>query len=233
VLEEYHRSLRFRRFARPRGCFVLLALLMTLPCGTLPASAGECVDATNRPVIVRMFSTANPDSLGDEQKYDLSCLTQPVYELIARHYSQPPSWRLLRNTRREYRELGRMSDLVAAVQRMAMSHDFWVRRAANEALILYGQPVPLDTLRVSCSAVGRMPMILAVVGDTAGVGLAICAFPTAQDKAWLLDAMYYQSTASALHFIARTASEEADPVLRERAKWMLSHPLPKEETWRF
>lgn len=51
-------------------------------------------------------------------------------------------------------------------------------------------------------------------------------------KLMLLDALYYQGTPAAVAFIARVARENSDAPARERARWILQHPMPVEAAWK-
>jgi hypothetical protein len=204
--------------------------LLTSP-GAL--SAGECVDAMNAPEIIRQLSCVDPDSVPYDARYLLGCLDHHVGFLEARPGSgNLPSWRLLRNTRRLYRDFGRNPELVAVLKRMFTSKDPFVRSSAAGALALYGQGGYSDSLTVAGASSLEAIMLLAVVGDTTGARLAIDAYPGSRVKLILLDALYYQSTPAAVDFIARVAQDSSDQAAADRARWMLENPMPVEASWK-
>ena len=214
---------------------VLLVLLGTLAV-IADADAGECVGAMDAPMIIRTFATIHPDSLPHEAKYLLGCLGDGVSQLRYRAYAQLPSWRLMRNTRREYRDLGRNLEVVKSVSRLGASRDPQTRSAANLALALYGQPVDRDTLFASTPHMQTRAMVLAVLGDSAGVRVAIDAYPSSRDpgeRGVFLDALYYQATAAALEFIRQVAAHPPDAKTGERTRWMLEHPFSRDASWKF
>lgn len=221
------------------ACTLPVAAVLVVLWGALAvvaeAEAGECVGAMDAPAIIRAFATVHPDSLPPEAQYLLGCLDDGVSRLRYRAYGQPPSWRLMRNTRRRYRDLGRNPELVRCVGRLGGSRDARTRSAANLALALYGQPVDRDTLFASTPHLQTRAMVLAVLGDSAGVRVAIEAYPSARDpgeRGVFLDALYYQATAAAGEFIRQVAAHPPDAKTGERVRWMLEHPFSREASWR-
>jgi len=206
---------------------------LALCSGFGDSRAGECVGATSAYAIIHELGQADPDDLTSDKRALLGCLTYPVYALRSRPLTDlPPSWRLLRNKRRVLRDLGRNPEVIQPLKRLVCSQDPETRRAACSALFLYGNPAYRDSADIFSGYIPSTVMTLALVGDTTGVDTAIAAYAKTHFKALMLDALYYQSTARAIGFIERVAAEEADPAVRERAKWMIRNPMPVKEAWR-
>ena len=208
----------------------LLAVLILIQ----PLPAGECVDAMNPNEIIRRLAGADPDGLPLEAGYVLGCLDYRVSALRWRPDPLLPSWRLLRNIRREYRDLRRKHELVAVVKPLLQSSSSGVRSSAARALVLYGETTYTDSLVIGGRLAGRNAMVLAVAGDTMSVGATIEAYrsPDSRGRLALLDALYYLSTPRAVCFITAIASDSADVGGAERAQWMLGNPMPVEASWR-
>ena len=196
-----------------------------------PLKAGECVGATSAPAIIAAIGDAHPDSLSHEARYILGCLDAPLDNISWRAPMQLPSWRLLRNTRRELRNLGRNKELVGQLKRIAVSGDTAVRRRAYTALALYGDETYCDSLDVRIVGLENYLMILAFVGSPGGDRLGIANFDKSNRKPMLLDALYYQSTDEVIEFINRVAKYSLDPELKERAQWMMGNPMPVAKAW--
>jgi hypothetical protein len=220
--------------ARPAMILLPFALLLVAGHLSLPVTvmAGECVDATSASSIIAALADADPDDLSHEAKYILGCLSFPVSSLSNRFPRYLPSWRLLRNTRRDFRDLGRNRDLVQSLERMTSSRDSHVRTWASRALALYGQAAYHDSLKAASLNPADLAMFLAVLGDSSGVAPATRAYADADRKAALLDALYYQSTAAAIAFIRHVARDGSDMAMRERARWMLQNPMPVKDAWK-
>ena len=124
----------------------LLALLLFVP----PLSAGECVDSMNPDEIIRRLSDVDPDDLPPEADYLLGCLDFAVGKLSTRPGGDYlPSWRLLRNTRRAYRDRRRKPELVAVLKPLLQSSSARVRLSAATGLVLYGETSYADSLLAS------------------------------------------------------------------------------------
>jgi hypothetical protein len=139
----------------------------------------------------------------------------------------------LRNTRREYRDLGRNQAVVSAVSRLLKSKLPEVRADATAALALYGQSVDREVLAESIPGVAGRAMVFAVIGDTSGVDAAIRAYPPSVGRLCLLDALYYQGTPETVAFIAKVARDSSETEAATRAAWMLAHPMPVEAAKKF
>jgi hypothetical protein len=197
--------------------------------------AGECVGAMDGPAIMHSLSGLHPDSLTHEAIYMLGCLDSGVDQLEWRGSRELlPSWRLLRNTRREYRDLGRYPGLRDVIQAFRSSPEPRISSSVTAALALYGVPIDPDTLSAAIPHLTSKVMTLAVIGDTTGVPLATEAYSSTNDhytRIVLLDALYYQCTPEALEFIKQVAANP-DDVAADRARWMLEHPFEPEAAWK-
>jgi hypothetical protein len=129
------------------------------------------------------------------------------------------------------REMGRNRELVAALGQVARSHDPVVRNDACTALALYGRTAYCDSIDSRLSGQERYVLLLAFVGHGGADVAAISAYAHADNPAVVLDAVYYAGTPAVAAFIARVAADPADPVLQERARWMMEHPMPVEAAW--
>ncbi|MBE0567556.1 MAG: hypothetical protein IH621_16495 [Krumholzibacteria bacterium] len=216
-----------------RGIACALSIVGFLAVGTGPAAlrAGECVDATNPRAIIAAATAAHPDSLPWESRYILACCKHPLDGVAWRAPRHLPSWRLLRNTRREMRDLGRNRELVAALEQVARSRDPVVRNSACTALALYGRSAYCDSIHTRLIGEEQYVLLLAFVGHSGADEAAISAYPRADNPAVVLDAVYYAGTTAAAAFIVRVAADPANPVLQERARWMMEHPMPVEAAW--
>jgi hypothetical protein len=198
------------------------------------AHPGECVDATNPRAIVSVLSGANPNALSAEARYLLCCLSHGVGLLCGRPPRELPSWRLLRNTRREFRDLGRYPELLPAVESLRASSEGDVRVCATVAVALYGTAVSGDTLSALMSDLPWKAMVLAVLGDTLGVQVATQGYGRVTDeytRLALLDALYYQCTPTALAFLSLVA-QGSPGAATDRARWMIQHPFSREASWK-
>lgn len=208
-------------------------IVFVLFFGAHCARSGECAHSMYAPAILETLSSAPPDSLSHEARHLLGCLGHGVDQLRWRA-EEGPSWRLLRNTRREYRDLSRYPGLRDTVMRLRSSHDTSVRSAATIALALYGLPIDPDSLSAAVPDLPARAMILAFLGDSTGVHVATVAYRASDDpqvRIVVLDALYYQATPTATEFIARVAVDPADSTA-SRARWMLRHPFTREASWR-
>ena len=214
-------------------CVATLFLALLAPLESL--SAGECVHAMDASGIVRMLSDIDPDNVPSDAASFLGCLSQGVRAFVSRaNRGHLPSWRGLRNARREYRDLGRNSEVVAVLEHVCTSEDSRVCSSAAVVLLLYGQSSYRDSVDMGDPpSVGRI-MLLAVLGDSSGVELAINSYSSSEEwqKQVLLDALWYQSTPPAVEFIAGVARDSTDTPAVERARWMVENPMPVEASWK-
>lgn len=211
------------------GAMALLVAVAALAPWASGPRAGECTESTNARSIIAAATAAHPDSLPHEAKYVLGCTAYPLDAIAWRAPRYLPSWQLLRNTRRELRDLGRTRDLVPALVGVSVSHDPMVRRAACTALALYGQTAYCDSLE---TAAAQLVLLRVFAGCAGADSLGIASYAGSNRKPVILDALYYQSSPAAVGFIAEIAADPADPALQERARWMLEHPMPVEAAWK-
>lgn len=224
-----HVQLQARRSSRQLGPAAACAVLVLGHLiGGAPSLAGECPDWDNAQVIIRELSQSDPDDLSSDGRYLLGCLDSPLDNLGG----ERPSWRVLRNTRRQFRDLGRNTALIDALRHLRRSLDPYVRSNAAIALALYGQHSYCDSLAADGISVSQRAMVLAVVGEPSGVTLAIAAYPTDERKHELLATLYFQGTPQAIDCIAQVARTEGGAPAGRRARWMLDHPVPVKESWK-
>jgi len=214
-------------------CVAALFLALLAPVGSL--SAGECVHAMDACEIVRVLSGIDPGDVPPDAALFLGCLSHGVRTIMFRaNRGHLPTWRGLRNTRREYRDLGRDLEVVAVLEHICTSEDPRVRSSAAAALLLYGQSSYRDSLDIGDPPSVDQIMLLAFLGDSSGVELAIDSYPDSEErqKQVLLDALWYQSTPPAVEFIAGVARDSTDTPAVERARWMVENPMPVEASWK-
>jgi len=165
------------------------------------------------------------------------CLDAPVVALL-RRYPQLPDEHRYRALQDSFLSLGRDEGVRVKLDSLAVGPSPALRCAALRALTLLGAAGAVGRLAAECGAAGHL-MHLALAGDTTAVEVAVERYSRARasgtdageertlgirDKLHLLDVVYYLDTAQGFDFLVDVAVGDPEPVVRERANWMLDHP---------
>lgn len=224
--------------AQPRASHRVWVILLLWAAIVLqdaqPAHAGECTCHTmNAKVLIRELGRVDPDSLSAEARCILACFDSE-FRRVSRGVQAPPSWRLLRNKRRAYRQLGMEEEFVNALRRLRVSRDSQISADATIALALVGFPISSADISIAVPHFPSRALLFAFIGDSTAVHEAIAQYSATSDanlKIMLLDVLYYHGTEEARLFISHVAGDESDPIV-DRARWMKQHPFTRADSWK-
>lgn len=124
-----------RRAKQNPGIFLVgMTILILAPIALKAGDFGHCQSAAT---IIEVLAKVDPDNLTPAGENVLLCLDISVDgRLFCRYPDHLPSWQILRNIRREYRNLGRNPEVVKALERITISRDERTRNMVSIALAI-------------------------------------------------------------------------------------------------
>lgn len=221
---------------RARGVLLGCLLIALLPD---PLWAGECTESFTPDSLVVQISRIPVDTTAsDRDSYVLWCYERTFNDLAYRR-DFPPSAYLFFEQRDGYHALILYPGMRKALRSHSRAMNKSVRAHAFRCLALSGDSTACDSVS-AYPGQEDAPLVLAIAGHRTGLrriaegwlarlpALPVSDHPDRELEAAriTLDAMYYSRLPEGAPVIQRVSTLKTWPTLRERASWMLAHPMP-------